>query len=460
MSDSPQTTPHAASRWHEVLRRRTQLYLAAGMALLISTLVASYMQSSTGLDALKQIEQINRRADHVDRLDKLLLDAESATRGYLLTRDSIYLAPYQEATPKIYRTIEAIEKETLSDAQQHATAVQLLHYAIGVIENLDLTIEQGKANRKIEKSWLEHGKVVMDAYRDQYNTIKALQISHNLRLVEQSANSFRNAKISTVLLAMASLLLLLLAISQSHKQQELRERITELLQLENQRLEREVLYRTSELTNLATYLTKVREMEKMHLARELHDELGALLTAAKLDADWIERKLPPDTLALIMQRLTRLRQSLTSGITLKRRITNDLRPALLSDLGLLEALRALTEEFREGNEIDMLVDLPKEEPDLSEAASLSLFRIVQETFTNIQKYAQAHHVHLSLAVSETAVELSIEDDGVGFDPDSPKLARHGLAGIKHRVFTHEGQLEVQSAPGSGTTIRVVIPLPA
>lgn len=460
MSDSPQTTPHAASRWHEVLRRRTQLYLAAGMALLISTLVASYMQSSTGLDALKQIEQINRRADHVDRLDKLLLDAESATRGYLLTRDLIYLAPYQEATPKIYRTIEAIEKEALSDAQQHAAAVQLLHYAIGVIENLDLTIEQGKANREIEKSWLEHGKVVMDAYRDQYNTIKALQISDNLRLVEQSANSFRNAKISTVLLAMASLLLLLLAIAQSHKQQELRERITELLQVENQRLEREVLYRTSELTNLATYLTKVREMEKMHLARELHDELGALLTAAKLDADWIERKLPPDTLALIMQRLTRLRQSLTSGITLKRRITNDLRPALLSDLGLVEALRALTEEFREGNEIDMLVDLPKEEPNLSEAASLSLFRIVQETFTNIQKYAQAHHVHLFLAVSETAVELSIEDDGVGFDPDSPKLARHGLAGIKHRVFTHEGQLEVQSAPGSGTTIRVVIPLPA
>jgi signal transduction histidine kinase len=189
----------------------------------------------------------------------------------------------------------------------------------------------------------------------------------------------------------------------------------------------------------------------------MHDELGALLTAAKLDADWIERTLPAESRALVAQRLQRLRQSLIAAITLKRRITNDLRPALLYDLGLIEALKALVAEFRQGEEIEVKVDLPETEPELSDAVSLSLFRIVQEAFTNIRKYAQARHVGVSLRQTPTAIELTIEDDGVGFDPDSPKLARQGLAGIKHRVFTHGGQLDIVSAPGAGVTIRVLLP---
>ena len=452
------TSPHIASRWQDVLRTRTQLYLAAGTALLISTLVASYMQSSVGLDALQQIERVKQQADQVDRLHKLLLDAETAARGYLLTHEPNHLTPYEESVPRINNVIKLIEQETAGNSRQLATTALLGKYARGVVQSLDLTIRQGMNNQKLEKGWLEHGKVVMDAYRVQNSTLKKMLMTDNLRLVEQSANSFRNAKISTVLLAMASLLLLLLAIAQSHKQQELRDQITELLQAENQRLEREVLYRTAELTSLATYLTKVRETEKQHLARELHDELGALLTAAKLDANWIERKLPADTQDLLKQRLTRLQHSLTSGITLKRRITNDLRPMLLDDLGLIEALRALAGEFRMACEIDLTINLPQDEPKLPDAVSLSLFRIVQETFTNIQKYSQAHHVRVDLSLNQTAIELVIEDDGVGFDLDSPQLARHGLAGIKHRVFTHQGKLDIDSSPGAGVTIRVSIPV--
>ncbi len=459
MSNPPRPIPpHVASRWHDVLRRRAQLYLAAGMALLISTLVASYMQSATGLDALKQIEQVNQRADRLDRLQNLLLDAETATRGYLLTHEPAYLTPYRVAVPKINSTIRSIGDEAAGDLKHGDSTMRLVEYARGVATSLDMTVEQGERNHALEKGWLEHGKLVMDAYRGEHAELKMMLGTENLRLVEQSAKSFRNAKISTVLLAMASLLLLLLAIAQSHRQQELRDRITELIQAENQRLEREVLHRTAELTHLATYLTRVRETEKLNLARELHDELGALLTAAKLDADWIERKLPADTLALIMQRLARMRQTLTSCITLKRRITNDLRPALLYDLGLIEALRALADEFRQGNETDLQMELPQDDPRLSDAVSLSLFRIVQEAFTNIQKYAQAQHVRVALRVSDSAVELSIEDDGVGFDPGSPKLARHGLAGIKHRVYTHAGTLNIRASPGTGVSIQTTIPL--
>ncbi|MDO9635533.1 MAG: ATP-binding protein, partial [Thiobacillus sp.] len=125
---------------------------------------------------------------------------------------------------------------------------------------------------------------------------------------------------------------------------------------------------------------------------------------------------------------------------------------------LTEALRALIEEFRNIDEVEVEVDLPEAEPELSEAVSLSLFRIVQEAFTNIRKYAQAHRVSVSLRTSARTIELTIEDDGIGFDPDSPRVARHGLAGIKHRVFTHGGKLDIRTAPGTGVTLHVSLPV--
>jgi len=458
MSQPVLPTPSSVNpNTHYILLRRTQLSLAAGIALLIGTLVASYMQSSSGLDALKQIELTNQRSGHVDHLRRLLLDAESASRGYLLTHDSSYLTPYLEVIPKVKDTIDTIKNEASRETAQYEATLKLTNYAQGIMVNLESTIVQGEASQSLRTSQIEYGKSLMDAYRNQHSKLKNILTTDNQRLVGQSYNNFQNVRVTTVALAITSLMLLLLAIAQSQKQQDLRDQITGLLRSENQRLEQEVRYRTTELTNLATYLTKVRETEKLNLARELHDELGALLTAAKLDADWIERELPTDTKASIMQRLARMRQTLISVITLKRRITNDLRPALLYDLGLIEALRALADEFRRGGEAELHIDLPQDEPKLADSVSLSLFRIAQEALTNIRKYAQAQHVSLALRFTASAIELTIMDDGIGFDIDSPKLARHGLAGIKHRVYTHHGQLDINTAPGTGTTIRVFIP---
>ena len=428
------------------------------MALLIGMLVASYMQASAGLDAMKQFGMSSLHAGHLDRLNLLLLDAQSATRGYALTEDPAYRTSFQASVKKIQDTILVINQD--HQIEQRPNTIELINKAQALVAHMERgnrMIERGVA---LDKSWFDRGTMAMDAYKTQHTTMKAELLTENLKNTRQSVSAFENARISTVLLSIASLMLLMLAIAQKQKQQELREKINHLLEAENERLEREVRHRTEELTNLATYLTDVRETEKLHLAREMHDELGALLTAAKLDADWIERKLPPESRTLVAQRLARLRQSLTGGITLKRRITNDLRPALLYDLGLIDALRALIDEFRQSEEIEVKADLPEAEPELSEAVSLSLFRIVQEAFTNIRKYARARHVSVALHVTSTGIELSIEDDGVGFDLDSPKLARHGLAGIKHRVFTHGGQLDIDTAPDAGVKIRVVLPADA
>lgn len=455
MPNLPSPAPgRAASQWHDGLRRNTHLYLAVGMAFLIGMLVTSYMQASAGLEAMKQFATSSLHAGHLDHLHLLLLEAQAATRGYALTRDPAHLASGRASLATIRDDMEVIKQ----DSEGNPSMEDLVRQAQALAARMEHANRQIERGARLEEGWFDENGRAMAAYKSRHSAVKAALLTENLLNAGQSMKNFENARLSTVLLAIASLMLLMLAISLKQKKQELGERIQRMLEAENERLEREVHRRTEELTNLATYLTEVRETEKLHLAREMHDELGALLTAAKLDADWIERTLPADARELVSQRLMRLRQNLVGGITLKRRITNDLRPALLYDLGLIEAVKALIEEFRQSEEIEVTVDLPEAEPELSEAVSLSLFRIVQEAFTNIRKYARAHHVGVSLRVGPTTVELSIEDDGVGFDLASPKLARHGLAGIKHRVFTHRGQLDIRTAPGAGVTIRAVLPL--
>lgn len=440
----------------DALRTSTQLYLAVGVALLVGLLVASYMQASAGLDALRQFGVTNQRADRLDRLNQLLVEAQSSVRGYALTRDPAYHEAFRATIPRIHDSLDVIRREQ-ADPRHAAAADLLIKSAQTLAARTEMTarhIENGDAP---EKNWFDQGTMAMDAYRLQHNAMKVELFTENLENVKRSMSGFEVGRISGVTLAVASLLLLVLVVSQEQKKQELQEKIRHLLEEENERLEDEVHRRTGELTQLATYLTDVRETEKMHLARELHDELGALLTAAKLDADRIQRVLPPESQTLVADRIARLRQSLIGGITLQRRIINDLRPALLHDLGLIEALKALIEEFRQQEEIEVHADLEEIESTLPADVSLSLFRIVQEALTNIRKYARARRVRVSLSMTPRAIELEIEDDGIGFDLASPKLARHGLAGIKHRVFTHGGRLELRTSPGAGVTIRVMLP---
>ncbi|MGA7951205.1 MAG: CHASE3 domain-containing protein, partial [Thiobacillaceae bacterium] len=306
---------------------------------MIGVLAIGFMQATTGFTALNQIKLVNERADHLDNLQKLLLDMETATRGYLLTFDVNFLRPYYEAIPRVAKLLKTIEQDYAREDEDHAQVAMLVNDAQGVADSLGITLRQAPRVLPNRHAWLDHDKLVMDAYRQQHNKLKDMLLADSQRYTSTSVRNFRYARFATVLLAISGALLLLLAMKLNQKQQMLRDRITRMLHTENDRLEREVRHRTEELASLATYLTNVREEEKLHLARELHDEMGALLTAAKLDANWLERKLGADP--QIAERLARLQQTLTTGVTLKRRITNDLRPALLYDLGLIDALRLL-----------------------------------------------------------------------------------------------------------------------
>jgi signal transduction histidine kinase len=228
-----------------------------------------------------------------------------------------------------------------------------------------------------------------------------------------------------------------------------------LMQADNKRLETLVALRTAQLTELTHHLQTAREDERARLARDLHDELGALLTSAKLDAARLRSRLAggaPEAL----ERLAHLTQTLDGVITLKRRIIEDLRPSSLDHLGLIVTLDILAREFGERSGVSVHCQLAK--VPLTAAAELVAYRMVQEAVTNISKYARPRQVWITLARRDALVELTVRDDGAGFDTTLPSRSAYGLVGMRFRVEAEGGKLLVTSTPGHGT--RLVMTLPA
>lgn len=221
------------------------------------------------------------------------------------------------------------------------------------------------------------------------------------------------------------------------------------LQNERELREREVAQATAELRELTHYLLSAREDERNRLARNLHDDLGSLLTSAKLDAARIKSRLS-DKAPDAAQLLAHLVGTLNSCIALGRRIIEDLRPSALSNLGLTQTLSIAAREFSESTGIPVQCAL--QDVALDASAELMVYRLVQEAFTNISKYAGAHQVWLSLEAKAGEVQVSVRDDGVGFDPNTKAPSAYGLIGMRFRVEAEGGTLSLVSAPGQGTLI--------
>jgi signal transduction histidine kinase len=293
--------------------------------------------------------------------------------------------------------------------------------------------------------------------RDTAPLINAL-LAHQLQEVttrrEELYHTLLLGRLGVALLSGFGLFALYMMLRQASALQTQQKERQRLVQSERDRLEAEVAQRTAQLTELMQHLQTAREDERNRLARDLHDELGALLTSAKLDAARMKSRLvggAPETL----ERLAHLVATLDSVIALKRRITEDLRPSALSNLGLVVTLEIAAREFSERSGI--AVHCAFAPVRLGESAELVVYRLVQEAITNITKYAQARNVWLMLADHGDHVEVSVRDDGVGFDPQSHRPTAHGLMGMRYRAEAEHGSLTVVSAPGQGTLIRVSLP---
>ena len=188
----------------------------------------------------------------------------------------------------------------------------------------------------------------------------------------------------------------------------------------------------------------------------MHDDLGALLTSAKLDAARIRSRLvgagsAPEALGLLAHLVT----TLNSGIALGRRIIEDLRPSALGTLGLVATLEILVGEY--AAHAGLQVHSVLEPVSLDENAELMVYRLVQEALTNISKHAKARQAWVSLGLRAGLVEVSVRDDGAGFNTEVQPTSAYGLVGMRFRVEAEGGTLTVVSARGQGTLIQVRLP---
>ena len=213
-----------------------------------------------------------------------------------------------------------------------------------------------------------------------------------------------------------------------------------------------------ELRNLTTHLQSVREEERRSLARDIHDDLGQALTALKMDLSMLGKKFPKDQKTLF-DKTQAISKLMDTSIKTVKRISTELRPDVLDDLGLTAAIEWQAEEFQQRTGITCEVTSDPRDIILDRDRSTAIFRIFQESLTNVARHAQATRVTASLKEKAGTLELKVRDNGRGINKEQisdPKS--FGLIGMRERVYPWEGQVKIKSVPGKGTTVAVRIPL--
>jgi PAS domain S-box-containing protein len=228
---------------------------------------------------------------------------------------------------------------------------------------------------------------------------------------------------------------------------------------ERKRGEESLVLQREQLRALAERLQWVREEDRKKVARDLHDQIGQILTAIKMDMTWMSRHLP-ESEGELLARIKESIQLINGGVKAVRAICSGLRPGVLDDLGLAAAIEWQASEFTARNGVQCQVSVPPIDLHLDGDRATATFRIFQECLTNVIRHAQAKSVRVALCQEEESILLVVEDDGIGFSESnlSNSLGSLGLLGMKERAQFCGGNVQISSSPGNGTTVTVRVPL--
>ena len=205
-------------------------------------------------------------------------------------------------------------------------------------------------------------------------------------------------------------------------------------------------------------MLEAREEEKTLIARELHDELGQLLTALKMDLDWLRERIAPGEVA---EKAAQMNTVLDRTVGSVRRIAADLRPLMLDDLGLADAAAWLVEDFEQRSGVRCKLEQSDGEAldGIARDVATTIYRALQESLTNIARHSGAKSAWVLLRIEEETLRLEVEDDGRGMPPAAQTSKRSlGIKGMRERVQYHGGTLEVGQAPRGGARVKVRVPL--
>jgi len=421
------------------------------------------LRNLDGLKAANSLQdQTTKVTDELQHLNLLVTDAESNLRGYFLSGSPSYLGTVQGAPAQIDTQLRKLGVLLADNPSQQKNLAQLRALVERQLRMMNeaLTIYRDGGLKEI----LTITGAPSEGDSDEIRLQVVIMLSEQNELLNARSAAFygqyRHAVILGLGINAAAIAVLLLFYQLVQRSFTARARAEHALQLANEQLESTVARRTEQLSVLSRHLIHVSEEEKSKLARELHDEMGANLTAIGLDLASLSEELRgsrPDLAPM----LARARATLVDTVQLKRRIVEDLRPSLLDNLGLAAALQSYCEDYARVTSLDCDVLIDGEVDSAGSMHAIALFRIVQESLNNIAKYAQARSVIVHLAREDDSLALEVTDDGIGIAPDAiTRPKSHGLLGMRERALLLGGKLDVEpGVNGVGTCVRARIPAP-
>jgi signal transduction histidine kinase len=439
-------------------------YIALPPLLLIGFLIGLFFLAADGQSKLnasnERVHRSQLRQQALSEFSALLNDAESGQRGYLLTGENPYLQSYTGAVVQVDGALERLHEAYggRDDSPQLQQLRILTGRKLGELEDTLALFKRRGAAPAVNVVRTDVGKRTMDEISAIVGTMRAAEEREFTAATAEWRSNFRSSRFVSAAGVIFNLALVLLA--SRLVMIDMRRRAREATDLRDQKqdLEKEVQDRTRELTALSTHLQGVSELEKSALARELHDELGGLLVAARMDLSWLQQRLPSSDPA-IQQRFKRMHESLSAGVDLKRRVVEELRPTLLDNMGLYAALRWQFKETCRRAGLKCTESIPDAEPRFDPDAAIGVFRVAQEALTNVLKHAEAKSAELAVALDAGTFVLRITDDGRGIPRSRlQNFTSHGLASMRHRIDALGGSWEVRCPETGGTVVTAMVPL--
>lgn len=434
------------------------------LALAAITSVGALNVADWGLHDLRDTAGSVGRTQHaqelIEHLLRLTVDAEAGQRGYLMTGRDTQLERFTQSRAEIPGVIKELRTLTANDPVQ---AAQLVTVATELDERLAILQTGVELKRKGDDPGLADylqqrgGKITMSPLRLALSGMA----DEERKLYERRFETFKHqldlARWGFYLLVGLNLVLLILGAAALGQDARMRRKKALEAHGRSVELARALLERTAELTELSHFLQRVQEDERARLAREIHDELGGTLAAAKIDLQMLSGTLALEDVQGM--RLARAMTAIDDAVLVKRRIIEDLRPSLLDTLGIAAALRWQCSEHSKRTGISCRVELQEETLDLSPSYRIAFYRIVQESLTNISKYANAKNVTVSLSREDDHWLLRVADDGVGLDPNRRQNATaHGLLAMRERAGALGGEFSARRGPAGGTVVEVRVPV--
>jgi signal transduction histidine kinase len=428
-------------------RRYVLAPLLAAVALVITAFFVAEVRREYTRDLSEVIRDRQDLMREVAELIYACIEAESAQRGYLLTGERQYLEPYDDGRVTAQQLVVSLPQRYQDRDREELPALEAVKVRIDAkFVEMDKTLRLFEAGQPREALASVKTDVGLHQMREIRDELEALRSRERLRIYDELRQWNRDIIVNRVINAASTLFTLVLVVAVGLlATREIRRR-----HATNVELERLVQQRTEELQDLSAYVLRMSELEKSALARELHDELGGLLVAIRMDLAQLKRRIvlsDDDARA----RWTRVDAALASGVELKRRVVEGLRPTLLDNMGLVAAIRWQAEQACDQAKLELDLELPDEEPQIGSDAAIAVFRVIQESLTNTIRHARAKRVSLSLHQQANTLRVTLEDDGIGLSAeDARKAGSHGLKQMRFRMHAVGGRMRTEHVTPHGT----------